>query len=116
MKIEPDRQIVFYEFICRHCGTQFTAGNTSEDTHEHSFTEFFSKNAGCFYATCDCPKCRQVVYSVSHYHVANVAKDVSKCRMTYEINNQVEGLNSKITQTESSLTYKAYLSLGKENE
>lgn len=29
---------------------------------------------------------------------------------TSEINDQVEGLNSEITQTESSLTYKAYYS------
>lgn len=48
MKIEPDRQTVFYEFICRECGTQFTAGNTPEDRDEYSFEEFFSANAGCF--------------------------------------------------------------------
>lgn len=34
--------------------------------------------------------------------------------LTSDINNQVVGLNSEITQTESSLTYKVYLSLEKE--
>lgn len=74
MKIEPDRQIVFYEFICRKCGTQFTAGTTDEDMDKYSFDEFFSVKAGCFYASCDCPKCGQVVYSVSHYHVSKENK------------------------------------------
>ena len=70
MKIEPDRQIVFYEFICRKCGTQFTAGNTSEDMDKYSFEEFFSSKAGCFYASCDCPKCGESTFSVAHYHAA----------------------------------------------
>lgn len=75
MQIEPDRQTVFYEFICRTCETQFTAGNTPEDRGEYSYEEFFSANAGCFYAVCNCPKCGHVVYSVSHYHVAEENKN-----------------------------------------
>lgn len=75
MKIEPDRQIVFYEFICRTCGTQFTAGGTPEDTDKYSYEELFSASAGCFYAVCNCPECGQVVYSVSHYHVAKEDKN-----------------------------------------
>ena len=75
MKIESDRQIMFYEFICRECGTQFTAGNTPEDRDEYSFEEFFSANAGCFYATCNCPECGQSTFSVSHYHVAKENKN-----------------------------------------
>lgn len=81
MKIEPDRQIVFYEFICRTCGTQFTAGGTPEDTDKYSYEELFSASAGCFYAVCNCPECGQVVYSVSHYHVAKENKNKGNPRI-----------------------------------
>lgn len=67
MKIAPLRQSVYYEFICRKCGTQFTAGNTPEDIEKYSYDEFFSQYAGCFYAECDCPECGERAHSVIHY-------------------------------------------------
>lgn len=69
MKIAPERQCVYYDFICRKCGAQFTAGNTPEDAEKYSYAEFFSANAGCFYAQCDCPECGNRAYSILHYHV-----------------------------------------------
>lgn len=68
MKIEPKRQRVYYEFICRKCGTQFTAGNTPEDMEKNSYEENFLSYAGCFCAECDCPDCGERVYSVLHYN------------------------------------------------
>lgn len=69
MKIAPKRLRIYYEFLCRKCGTQFTAGNTPEDIEKYSYEEFFAPHAGCFYAKCDCPECGEQVYSVLHCHV-----------------------------------------------